>query len=153
MIYCCSNTLKMLLHIDLKIQDDEDHESKIDGKNDQNQTHIRCSNGKCNDLSFSPSIHCKSCNKPCHTYYYNYQEKKCKQCVEEAWMKEPGNEIETSPSSSQASPQSCKFKEQLIQKAMSKGKNKKGNKVQHLCTPIIHDLRRSSVHYSYATPT
>jgi hypothetical protein len=68
-------------------------------------------------------------------------------------MNEPGNEIETSPSSSQASPQSCKFKEQLIQKAMSKGKNKKGNKVQHLRMPIIHDLRRSSVHYSYATST
>jgi hypothetical protein len=126
---CCSNTLKTLLHINLKIQDDEEtnHESEIGGEYNQNQTHIRCGNGRCNDLSFIPSIHCNSCNKPCHTYCYNYQEKKCKQCVEDAPIKEPGNEIE--PSSSQTSPrQPCKFKEQLIQKSKSKGKNQKGNK-------------------------
>lgn len=106
----------MLFHIDLNIQDDEETDLP----------RIRCGNGRCNDLSFIPSIHCNSCNKPCHTYCYNYQEKRCKQCVEDAPIKEPGNEIE--PLSSQTSPQPCKFKDQLIKKAMSKGKNKNGKK-------------------------
>ena len=79
---------------------------------------------RCNDLSFAPTMHCEVCNTPCHTYCFNFVEKRCKQCVIEKPsppIKESGNGADLSTS---LQPQ-CEFKRNLIRKTLEKTKGKK----------------------------